>query len=126
MFTAITSGELGYIHTEKSSRDWAYLKLNRRPQTRWNIGKGDQNMGIREELADNYGVDILFADGYDDAIIGVCIGCDAGRVVYDAEKMVDICAKDLETDHEEALEFLEFNTFCAYVGDNTPIYLMRH
>lgn len=83
-------------------------------------------MGIREELTDNFGGDILFADGYDDAIIGVCIGCDSGRVVYDAEKMVDICAKDLETDHIEALEFLEFNTFCAYVGDNTPIYLTRH
>jgi len=83
-------------------------------------------MGIREELAENYGADILFADGYDDAIIGVCIGCDSGRVVYDAEKMVDICAKDLDTDQEEALEFLEFNTFCAYVGENTPMYLIRH
>jgi hypothetical protein len=83
-------------------------------------------MGIREELAENFGGDILLADGYDNAIIGVCIGCDSGRVVYDAEKMVDICAEDLKTDHREALEFLEFNTFNAYVGENTPIYLIRH
>lgn len=80
-------------------------------------------MGIREELSENHGTDILFADGYDNAIIGVCIGFDSGRVVYDAEKMVDICAKDLQSDQDEALEFLEFNTFGAYVGERTPLYV---
>jgi len=80
-------------------------------------------MGIREELRDYYDDDFLFADGYDNAIIGVCGGCDSGRVAYDAEKMVEICMKDLGVDYEEANEFLEFNTFCAYVGDRTPIYI---
>jgi len=25
--------------------------------------------------------------------------------------------------HEEAWEYLEYNTFCAYVGENTPIFV---
>ena len=49
-------------------------------------------MGIREELTDVYGGDLLFADDFDSAIVGV------------------------------AWEYLEFNTFGAWVGDNTPIY----
>ena len=80
-------------------------------------------MGIREELSDRYDDDLLFADGYDSAIIGVCGGCDSGRVAYDAQKMVEICVKDDGMTHDEANEWLEFNTFCAYVGEHTPLYV---
>ena len=37
--------------------------------------------------------------------------------------MIEICMKALATDYEEALEWLEYNTFNAYVGELTPIYL---
>ena len=47
-------------------------------------------MDIREELCEYYGDDLMFADGYDDAIIGVCGGFDSGRVAYSIEKMTDI------------------------------------
>ena len=80
-------------------------------------------MGIREELSDIYGDDLLFADGYDNAIIGVCVGFDSGRVVYSVQKMIEIAAKELSVDHDEASEWLEYNTFQAYVGEYTPIYL---
>jgi hypothetical protein len=79
-------------------------------------------MGIREELCECYGDDLLFADGYDSAIIGVCGGCDSGRVAYDAQKMVEICVNE-GMSHDEANEWLEFNTFCAYVGEHTPLYV---
>ena len=36
-------------------------------------------MDIREELCEHHGDDLLFADGYDDAIVGVCGGFDSGR-----------------------------------------------
>ena len=39
-------------------------------------------MGIREAIAESHGDDILFADGFDSAIIGVAVGNDTGRVVY--------------------------------------------
>ena len=80
-------------------------------------------MGIREELAESYSEDLLFADGYDNAIVGVCVGFDSGRVVYSVSKMIDICMKDDEMTHEDSVEWLEFNTFGAYVGENTPIYI---
>ena len=67
-------------------------------------------MGIREELAETHGDDILFADGFDTAIIGVACGFDSGRVVYDCEKMVEAFMKDNGCPYEEAIEYLEFNT----------------
>lgn len=79
---------------------------------------------MRKKLCDYFGEDdLLFADDYDDAIIGVSLGHDGGRVVYDSSKMVDICINDMEMSLEEAWEWLEFNTFGAYVGERTPIYI---
>ena len=48
-------------------------------------------MGIREELSESYGDDLLFADGYDGAIIGVAIGIDSGRVVYSIQYVLCLC-----------------------------------
>lgn len=62
----------------------------------------------------------LRADGFDDAIIGY--EPNTMKLVYDINKMVSILvAQDM--DEEEAWEYLEFNTFCAYVGEKTPIYI---
>ena len=58
------------------------------------------------------------ADGYDKAIVGIT---DDGQLVYSKEKMVQITAKFME--EEEAIEWLEFNTFGAYVGEKTPLYI---
>ena len=78
-------------------------------------------MGIREELTDVHGGDLLFADGFDSDIIGVAVGFDSSRVVYDAEKMAStLVAQDMS--YEEAWEYLEFNTFGSWVGEQTPIY----
>tara|TARA_R110000824_G_C15191660_1_gene674804 strand:+ start:922 stop:1170 length:249 start_codon:yes stop_codon:yes gene_type:complete len=81
-------------------------------------------MAIRKELADSYGSDLLFADGFDSAIIGVAIGFDSSRVVYNAEKMASTLVKE-GMSHEEAWEYLEFNTFGSWVGEKTPIYIER-
>tara|TARA_R110000744_G_scaffold377740_1_gene493067 strand:- start:250 stop:531 length:282 start_codon:yes stop_codon:yes gene_type:complete len=79
-------------------------------------------MGVREELSECYGDDLLFADGYDSAIIGVAIGFDSGRVVYSVSEMIEVCIEDMGMTYEDSIEWLEFNTFGAYVGENTPIY----
>jgi len=78
----------------------------------------------------------IIADGYDDAIIGLSWD---SKVVYDGNKCVEILMKEIikekmqeeeaeeevaeEEAYQEALEFLEYNTFCAYVGDRTPIFI---
>lgn len=83
------------------------------------------NTELREELSEGFGGDLLLADGFDDSIIGVSIGCDSGRIIYDTEKMAETLVASDGMTYEEAWEFLEFNTFSAYVGENTPIYMNR-
>jgi hypothetical protein len=81
------------------------------------------DMGIREEMVDAFGEDFLFADGFDGAIVGCSLGFDSGRVVYDTGQMVEILVQEENFTEEEAWEFLEFNTFGAYVDKKQPIYL---
>jgi|TARA_R100000995_G_C3474636_1_gene120211 hypothetical protein len=75
---------------------------------------------IRDELAEVY-EELLFANGFDDAIVGV--ESSNHRVVYNVEKMVEILVNREGMDSCEAREFLEFNTLFAWVGEKTPIYL---
>jgi hypothetical protein len=72
------------------------------------------------ELYGDHGVDLLFADGLDDAIIGICPS--SFRIVYSRSKVIDIFIADGMTG-EEAEEYVEYNTFSAYVGEQTPIWV---
>lgn len=68
--------------------------------------------------------DAMFADGFDDAIIGIAHG--AGRpsvVVYDAQKVIDILVEEHDMSVVDAEEYAAFNVFSAYVGEGTPIFL---
>lgn len=58
------------------------------------------------------------ADGFDAAIIGV--DTIAQRIIYCKQKMVDILIQEM--DEDEAIEFLEYNTWNTYIGEHTPIY----
>tara|TARA_R100000008_G_scaffold26525_1_gene14512 strand:+ start:281 stop:550 length:270 start_codon:yes stop_codon:yes gene_type:complete len=79
-------------------------------------------MSIREELTDQYD-ELLFADGYDSAIIGVACGHDLPRVVYDYDAMIEACMQEAGMTYEDSVEWIEYNTIGAYVGKNTPIYI---
>ncbi len=74
---------------------------------------------ILEHYADTD--DVLFADGFDEAIIG--FSPNDWRVVYSRERCIEILMKDDDIPEEEAVDFLEYNTFNAYVGDKTPIWV---
>ena len=84
--------------------------------------KNLETEAMLEYITDNF-PNSLLANGYDSAIIGVASGNDTGRVVYSIPKMIQVCMKELSVDYEEALEWLEYNTFNAFVGEFTPIYL---
>lgn len=62
-------------------------------------------------------------DGYDTAIVGIT---DDGQLVYSKEIMTELTAVDGDMSAEDAWEFLEFNTFCAYVGEFTPLYITTY
>lgn len=61
----------------------------------------------------------LKADGFDAAIIGIDVLSE--RLIYDKQKMIKILSVEMSI--EDAIEFLEFNTWNAYVGEHTPIYM---
>jgi hypothetical protein len=85
-------------------------------------------MSIREDILDQFGDDaetMLFADGFDDAIIG--FGNKYGDklcAIYDADKVIDILMKE-GMDYAEALEHFDFNIAGAYVGEQTPIFIHK-
>jgi hypothetical protein len=62
--------------------------------------------------------ELLKADGFDDAIIG--IDESSMRLIYSVSKCIEILSKDMST--EEAIEYFDFNVGCAFVGEKTPIW----
>jgi hypothetical protein len=65
-------------------------------------------------------LELLQADGFDDAIIG--IEPLSGKVIYDIDKMIIVLNQE-GLSSEEAIEYLDYNVLNAYVGENTPIYI---
>jgi hypothetical protein len=65
--------------------------------------------------------EFLKADGFDNAIIGV--EPNTMRLVYNRDKMVEILIEDEKLDEVDAIEYLEYNTWNAYFGEKTPIYI---
>ena len=62
-------------------------------------------------------------NGFDSAILGIT---DDGVLVYSKELMVEIVIKTDNMTDEDAWEYLEYNTFCAYVGDLSPMYVNQY
>ena len=62
--------------------------------------------------------EFLFADGFDEAILGVN---QEMIVVYSIPKIIDILCRDME--YLDAVEHFDFNIGGAYVGEKTPIYV---
>jgi hypothetical protein len=81
---------------------------------------------ILESLRYNY-PELLTADGFDDALIGIVDGWfgNSQRTVacYDFGKCVDILMERDHMDQDEAVEFMDFNVVGAYVGESTPVFL---
>jgi hypothetical protein len=79
-----------------------------------------------KEALEDLNPDAMLADGLDEAIVGL-----GGQhpsvpvVIYDYDKCVEIFMRDNEWNYEEAIEWMEFNVVCAYVGSGTPIFMKR-
>jgi hypothetical protein len=63
--------------------------------------------------------DILMADGFDDAIIG--IETKTMRVIYSVSKCIEILVEQGMSEFE-AIEYFDFNVSGSYVGEKTPIW----
>lgn len=63
----------------------------------------------------------LKADGFDEAIIGVCEDFNYPvRLIYSVQKCLDILMIDMS--EEDAMEHFTYNVSGGYVGEKTPIW----
>jgi len=67
----------------------------------------------------------LYADGFDDAILGVGYRCGNEVIVYDYDQCIAILVDRDGMCGEDAIDFFEFNVVGAWVGETTPIFLKR-
>jgi len=74
---------------------------------------------IEEFVTETGHEDVLLADDLDGAFIGLTSN---GIAVYDRQRCVE-CMTEEGMDDEEAIEYLEYNTFNAYVGIKTPLFI---
>lgn len=67
---------------------------------------------------------MLKADGFDDAIIGVAEhGPGSPIIAYDFDKCVEILVERDGMEHDEAVEYMDFNVTGSWVGDQTPVFV---
>ena len=63
---------------------------------------------------------ILKADGFDEAILGIDEG--SMRLIYSKSKCIEILCRDMS--EEDAMEHFDFNVAGSYVGEQTPIWCL--
>ena len=76
---------------------------------------------IEQIIEQYYDDELLKADGFDNAVIGVSEDFNSPiRLIYSVSK----CLKILEQDMSEldAMDYFTFNVSGAYVGEQTPIW----
>ena len=77
--------------------------------------------------ATEYSDEALFADGFDDAIIGMAERCSCPvLVVYDAERCIQLLMERQSLTYDDALEHFRYNTLGAAVGECAPLFLWRY
>tara|TARA_X000001382_G_C3018754_1_gene130921 strand:+ start:228 stop:488 length:261 start_codon:yes stop_codon:yes gene_type:complete len=82
-------------------------------------------MAVKNNLQfvkDNY-PDVLIADGFDDAIIGIAERYGMNPVVlYNKNKCLNIMQTRDGMSEEDAIDFFYYNIVGAYMGEHTPCF----
>ena len=77
----------------------------------------------KKDLLYQLSPDVIVADGFEDALIGVGQQFNKAMAVYDRQKCIEILMERDKMSDEEAVEYFEYNVTGAWVGDYTPIFL---
>lgn len=80
---------------------------------------------IKEAIA-TVNPDALFADGFEQALIGAVCRFDLKTPValYDLEKCIRILKRRDDMTDEDAREYFNFNVLGSYVGEHTPAFAL--
>jgi hypothetical protein len=77
----------------------------------------------RESLSDD-DPDLVFADGFDAAILGIVERADEPTfVLYDGRRCIQLLVRREDMDREEAEEHFAENVAGSWVGERTPGFL---
>jgi len=74
-----------------------------------------------KEILEQQEAEAWFADGFDEAILGLTSVNGVTVVVYSIEKCIEILSRDMS--YEEAVEYFDFNVAGAHIGDGTPLWI---
>ena len=75
------------------------------------------------EIISELNPEALFADGFEDALVGYVEIFNRLIAVYDRERCISILVERDGMTEEEAEEYFSFNVTGAYVGENTPAFI---
>ncbi len=76
------------------------------------------------EAITNHDDTLMFADGFDDCVLGIVEGFDvSGAVVYDLTKVIEKLAEDMS--YEDAWEYYQYNIKGSWIGSSTPMYMIK-
>jgi hypothetical protein len=80
-------------------------------------------MKITEKIENilNEDENVLLADGFENAFIGIGRQFGTPIAIYDRSKCIEILTEDMS--EEEAEEYFQFNVEGSWVGEKTPIFL---
>ena len=67
---------------------------------------------------------MLLAVGFEEALLGTGITYNNEVAVYDYAKCIDILMQRESWTEEEAVEWMEYNVVSAYVGEQTPVFVI--
>lgn len=130
----MSTPESWYIEAEEAIR----RELRRSPRSPAIADRNPFRPPTRDEVADGDD-DILFLDPpdvYDGALLGRVVRADGSSfALYSMSRCEQLCSSAFQEacplpshddcDHEgEALEWLSFNTYSAWVGPGTPAFLI--
>lgn len=89
------------------------------------LGNDDDDNDVYRDLA-QVNEHALVCREYDSAYIGYTVGLSVRscRAVYDYDLCVEALVEGEKLSPEEAEEYFTFNTLFAYVGENTPLFIV--
>ena len=82
---------------------------------------GGETNGMDESMNE----DLLLADGFEDAFLGIGQQFNKQFAIYDKERCLQILVERDGMTPEEATEYFSFNVTGAWVGESTPVFLLR-
>ena len=82
-------------------------------------------MSIRDKIVEQFDEDVLLADGFDRALLGIGRAANGLAIaVYCRNRCISVLQEQGMT-RLEAEEYFDYNVQGAYVGERTPMFVER-